>query len=143
MYKPQELVEVVIKDPDNRIYVELNFNYFNWPDIRIFWWFREENEDPIDTAIRELYDFYWIKFTKDDLKLVENTNDFKKNYIWIDKSYLYTLKVSNEVMEIILTNEYICGKVFELEDLEWLNVFPLAMREGVLLWKIKKALEIN
>jgi hypothetical protein len=139
MYKPQELVEVVIKDPNNRIYVELSFI---WSDIRIFWWFREENEDPIDTAIRELYDFYWIKFTKKDLKLVENTKDFKKNYIWINKSYLYTLKVSKEVMEIILANEYICGKAFKIEDLEWLNIFPFAMG-GNVLQKIEKALEIT
>lgn len=137
----RELVEVVIKDEDNKIYVEI---CFTWSKIKLFWWLKNENEDPIDTAIRELYESYWIKFTKDNLNLIEITKDPEGNYHWVEIFYLYSLSVSNDILDIILNiskDSNNPGIVTDYESLEKQNILKFAIEKGKFLSKIKKALE--
>ncbi len=139
----RELVEIVIKDPDNRIFVEI---CFTWSKIKLFWWLREENEDPIDTAIRELQESYWIKFTKDDLKLLEITKDLEEIYHWVEKFYLYSLCVSNNIFDIISSiskESNSPGIVTNYESLKEQNILKFSTEKEKFLLKVEMALSLS
>lgn len=120
---------------------------FIWKTIKdfdelylFFWWWREKNETPEVTAIREIKEEIELTLNANDLVFLEI--DWPKVFsTWIYIAYIYVLLISdNDANKILWLNNVM---KFDLDTLVWQDVMSFAIERWEFLEKINRALYLS